>query len=164
MRAPLFILALTVAAPGLACGLKVESPWIRAAPPNATALAGYAKFINTADKPIRIVNIESAVFSRAEAHETRVEEGMSTMRPLKDLEIPARGAVEFMPGGKHLMLTQPKRSLNRGDEVTIILKDSGGCAIEAKFVVRDAMPNAHTEHDRHSDHDVHRHHSHAGHE
>lgn len=155
MRTLLYTLALTLAAPGWACGLKMESPWIRAAPPNATVLAGYADFVNVTDKPIRIVSIESVAFGQIEVHETRVESGVSKMEPLKIFEIPPRGALQFTPGGKHLMLMQPKRSLNRGDEVTMVLKDSNDCATETKFTVRDAAPDAQAEHHRHSNKDAH---------
>lgn len=159
MRAPLYILALTLAAPGWACGLKVESPWIRAAPPNATALAGYANFVNVTGRPIRIVGIESVVFAASEAHETRVEEGMSKMRQLTSFEIPPLGALQFTPGGKHLMLMQPKGPLNPGDEVTVVFKDANRCATEATFTVGDAAPGAQGERHRRSDEDPH--HPHA---
>jgi periplasmic copper chaperone A len=130
---------LTIA-PAWACELKVDAAWIREAPPSATVLAGYAKFTNLSDRPIRIQSIQSDVFAMIEAHETLVENGVSKMRELTTLEVPAKGAVEFTPNGKHLMLMNPNRMLKKGDVVKFAIKDAGNCVTTADFAVGAEPP------------------------
>lgn len=125
-----------------ACDLKVESAWIREAPPNASTLAGYAKLTNTGTAPLRIQSIRSASFAEVEAHETLNENGVSKMRAIKTLEIPAKGSVEFSPNGKHLMLMNPKQALKKGDAVGLSIQDAKSCTTEVKFVVSAAAPAA----------------------
>jgi copper(I)-binding protein len=130
-----------------ACDLKVESAWIREAPPNAATLAGYAKLVNTGNAPLRIQSIQSAAFAKVEAHETLNENGMSKMRAIPILEIPAKGSVEFSPSGKHLMLMNPKQGLKKGDAVALSIQDAKSCVTEAKFVVGAGAPQAASEHE-----------------
>ena len=150
MRLTIQIALLTAAmTPAWACDLKVEGAWIREAPPNAMALAGYAKLSNTGAATLKIQSVTSAAFASVEAHESSIENGMATMRPVT-VEIPAKGALEFVVGGKHFMLMQPKQSLKKGDVVTLVMKDAAGCASSIPFKVRAAMDNNDDGHDHSS--------------
>lgn len=140
------LLAACVTTAAWACDLKVEGAWIREAPPNAMALAGYAKLSNTGAATLKIQSVTSAAFASVEAHQSVTENGMAMMRPLT-VEIPANSSVEFAVGGKHFMLMQPKQPLKKGDVVNLVIKDAAGCASSVPFKVRATTGN-----DEHHDH------------
>lgn len=127
-----------------ACLPTLEQGWIRAAPPGATALAGYGELRNTCAEPFLVADVRAPDFAMAMVHETTVENGMSRMRGARNLVAPARGRLVFAPGGSHMMLMHPKRALKEGDrvKVEIVLKD--GRRVPAMLVVRREPPPART--------------------
>jgi copper(I)-binding protein len=80
--------------------------------------AGYLVLHNNTDEPIRITGVTSPQFGVVEIHETRIEDGISRMRQLGELVVPARGSVRLERGGKHLMLM---RAGDLGDAVSLQL-------------------------------------------
>ena len=68
--------------------------------------AGYLVLTNNTDEAMRITAVESPQFGRVEIHETTIVEGVSRMRELEELTVPAHGSVALQRGGKHLMLMQ----------------------------------------------------------
>lgn len=96
-----------------------NKPWIREAPPGATMLSGYLRIDNPGSQPIRLLQVQSDDFGSIEVHRTEVVDGVSRMREVDDLSVPAGGAVVLEPGGMHLMLMQPRRALRAGDSVVI---------------------------------------------
>ncbi len=51
----------------------------------------------------RLVAVQATAAQRVEMHETLMENGMATMKPLKFADVPKLKNVEFKPGGKHVM-------------------------------------------------------------
>ena len=137
-----FIAAPAFAAAPAACLPTLEQGWIRAAPPGATALAGYGVLKNGCSEPFIVADVRAPDFAMAMIHETTVEKGMSRMRPARGLVAPARGRLDFAPGGNHMMLMHPKRAMKDGDrvKVEIVLKD--GRRVPAVLVVRREAPVA----------------------
>lgn len=129
-------LAAFVAVPTLACELELVDPWIRHAPPQAVALAGYVELQNTGNKPLAVVAARSTDFARVELHESLHEGGVMLMRALERIEIPAGQAVKLEPHGKHLMLMEPKRAAKLGEKIPVVLVLDTGCEMEAEFEVR----------------------------
>lgn len=116
--------------------LVVESAWIRAAPPGAVVLAGYATLGNAGDAAVEIVAAASGDFARVELHEMSMRDGVMRMRALDRIEVPAGGNLELAPGGTHLMLHEPKRPLAPGDRVGVVLRDAHGGEHATTFEVR----------------------------
>jgi copper(I)-binding protein len=127
---------LLLALPALAGELAVRDAWIRAAPPGAVVLAGYATLENTGDAAMRIVAVESNAFARAELHSMRSVDGIMRMRPLDAIEVGAGATVALAPGANHLMLREPKRTLAKGERVEIEFVDEDGTRTAAVFEVR----------------------------
>ena len=147
MNAPSFILGLLLFAGASAavasvgdCVPVVEQAWIRAAPPGATALAGYAVLRNPCGRPFVVIDVSSPDFAMGMIHETVVDKGISRMRHAKSLSLPARGVLNFEPGGKHMMLMHPRRELKEGDRVRLVLKLGGGQGINIETVVQREPP------------------------
>jgi len=133
----LFALAATPAfATAPACLPVLEDGWVRAAPPGATALAGYGTLRNACGEPFVVKDVRAADFAMAMVHQTVVENGVSRMRMARALVVPARGSLAFAPGGNHMMLMHPRRAIREGDRVRveIVLKD--GRRVPATLVVR----------------------------
>jgi copper(I)-binding protein len=117
--------------------LVVENAWIRAAPPGAMMLAGYATLRNGGDAPLTISAAQSDEFGDISLHQSVEENGVEHMRALGKFEIAAGASVQFAPGGKHFMLMQPKHELHIGDKVKIHISTSSGEGADAEFVVRE---------------------------
>ena len=135
MRILLAMLAWLGAAAAQACpGLQAEDAWVREAPPGAMMTVAYAKLRNVGTKPLRITGGASKDFASAELHRTVVENGISRMVGGK-LEIAPGAAAALEPGSWHLMLMNPSRPLNAGDQVSIALR-CGRKATEFTFTVK----------------------------
>lgn len=103
--------------------------------PGKLPVAGYFVILNTGERALRLVGATSPAFRRIALHRT-VSYGR--MKPVSSFEIPAGLAVQFAPGGNHLMLMGRTHALRRGDQVPITLHFAGGGAVEVRFRVRGA--------------------------
>jgi len=72
-----------------------ESAWVREAPPNAGAMAGYVTITNNTDHERVLVFAKSKQFNAVEIHRTIVENGVAKMRRQEDVPIPAGGSLEL---------------------------------------------------------------------
>ncbi len=76
--------------------------------PGMKMSAGFFVMSNNTDEPTRITSVSSPQFEAVEIHETTVTNGISKMRELDALVIPAHDSVVLERGGKHLMLMRPR--------------------------------------------------------
>jgi copper(I)-binding protein len=143
------IIVILLAATSLAgadSGLQVSEPWIREAPPTSRVLAGYLTLVNTGDNTVTVTAISSPDFKNAEIHRTVIEEGIARMLPVKQLEVPAGGQLMLEPGGYHLMLFDPLRTLTAGETVTLIIHLDNGNQISAMAPVIRKTGEDHSHH------------------
>ena len=147
MRIPrcLLLLLLPACAAAASPTLRVEQAWIRAAPPGAAMLAGYATLHNDGDAAVLVKPCASAGFEAVSLHETTQVDGISRMRPLPQLEVPAHATVALQPGGLHLMLEGPKAVPEAGGQVALCLAIDGVETLVA-FAVRRTPTDAHQHH------------------
>lgn len=115
--------------------LVVSEAWIREAPPGAAMLAGYAKLKNDGDAPISVLTAQSDAFRSASLHETKVADGVSKMREMHRLDLAPGATVALEPGGKHLMLMQPRGEVHAGDKVEVRFLLGDGARVETVFEV-----------------------------
>ena len=101
--------------------ITIQDTWIREAPPNASAMAGYLSITNSTDQDRILTFAKSKQFNAVEIHRTIVKDGVAKMRRYDELPIPAGESLEFKPGDFHLMLMSPQAKLKAGDEVTVTL-------------------------------------------
>ena len=100
-------------APLVASDVEITRPM-----PGRSMSAGFLVLQNNTATDIRITAVTSPQFGAVEIHETTIEDGISRMRELEALVIPANGSVTLERGGKHLMLM---RAGEIGDVVTLQL-------------------------------------------
>ncbi|QMU61660.1 MAG: copper chaperone PCu(A)C [Gammaproteobacteria bacterium] len=96
-----------------------EGAWVREAPPNAGAMAGYVTIKNNTDQDRILSFAKSNQFNAVEIHRTIVENGVAKMRRQEDLPILAGGSLILEPGSYHLMLMTPKSAFKANDEITV---------------------------------------------
>jgi len=123
-----------------ACLPKVSKAWIRAAPPTATMLAGYAEVRNDCRAPFVLTGAKSADFMMAQVHSSKMANGMSQMEQVKRSALPVGATFKLAPGQNHLMLMHPKRKLPEGTVVKIDLLLENGQKIPAEFRVLKEAP------------------------
>lgn len=128
MRGLISLIALC----GLAACSEVQPPLVAtdirvpAPVPGSSMGVAYLTLENGRDEPFIITRVESPELEAVAMHETLLVDGVSRMRKVSELHIPANGEVRFEPGGKHLMLryssTAPERITLRfhaGDELLL---------------------------------------------
>ena len=76
----------------------------------------------------------------AQVHETKVANGLSTMRHVKSSPLAARAALRFEPNGRPLMLMHPRKALPVGTIVTLELLLADGRRIPAELTVAREAP------------------------
>jgi copper(I)-binding protein len=114
----------------------VQDPWSRATARLAAAGAVYFTISNGSGEPDRLTGASSPASDTAELHTHIEEDGVLKMRPVEDVEIPAKGRVTFKPGGLHVMLLGLKAPLKEGKTVPLSLtfEKSGTIEIEAPIL------------------------------
>ena len=139
-RHPVFvclILALTlVAAASEAAGVSVRDAWVRETPPGMTMMAGYMELRNNTSQPQVLVAASSSDFETVMIHRTIVKNGMASMVHASRIELTPNASFIFTPGGYHLMLMSPKRTLRAGNRVDINLEFRSGLRLLVSFEVR----------------------------
>ena len=109
MRGAALVLALLLAACGapeaplVVTDLEISKPM-----PGMKMSAGFLVVTNNTDEPARITRITSPQFEAVEIHETTITDGVSRMRELEALVVPAHSSTTLERGGKHLMLLRPR--------------------------------------------------------
>ena len=139
-RHPVFvglILALTfVPAASEEAGVSVRDAWIRETPPGMTMMAGYMELRNNTSRSQVLVAASSSGFESVMIHRTIVKDGMAGMVHASQIELTPNASLIFAPGGFHLMLMKPNRTVRAGDRIVINLEFRGGLVLPVAFQVR----------------------------
>ena len=115
--------------------LQIDKPWARATVPGATVGGGYLVVRNKGAAADRLVSVASPISARVEMHEMKMDKDIMRMREVKGVDVPAKGAVEFKPGGYHLMFMELKSQLKPGDKVPVTLRFEKAGEVKTDFVV-----------------------------
>jgi hypothetical protein len=131
------ILALTsIAAATGEAGISVRDAWVRETPPGVDMMAGYMVLQNNTSRSQVLVAASSSGFETVMIHRTIVKDGLAGMVHASQTELAPNASLIFAPGGYHLMLMNPKRTLRAGDRVDITLKFRGGLVLPVAYEVR----------------------------
>ena len=133
---PLFAAAL--AALPASAQVTVSDAWVRGTVAGQKVTGAFMQLTSPADAAL--VAATSPVAKIVEIHEMTMDGGMMKMRAVDKLVLPAGKAVDFKPGGYHMMLMDLTQPLKVGDTVPLMLTitDNAGNkqTIEVKAVVR----------------------------
>jgi periplasmic copper chaperone A len=115
-------------APSPATALTIRDPWVKAAPAG-TMTAAFGVLVNDTSADITVAAAESPA-SPMELHEMTMKDGKMVMQPKQGgFVIKANGTHELSPGGDHLMLMNPARAIEAGDEISFTLKLGDGTTV-----------------------------------
>jgi copper(I)-binding protein len=120
---------------------KAEAAWTRPAAQGQTG-AGFLTLKNPDAKPDALVAVSSPLARTVQVHQSSMSGGMSSMKQLTRVELPAGGSVTFAPGGYHLMLVGLTKAVKVGDTVPATLTFASGAKVQVSFVAGLAPPVA----------------------
>jgi copper(I)-binding protein len=126
---------LGISAAAAAGSVTVEHPWMRFII-KARPAAGYFTLRNNSDTAKQLTGASSSACGMLMMHQSKQEDGVDKMLPVKSVAVPAHGLVEFAPGGYHLMCMSPTNAMAIGAQVPVTLRFSDGASVTASFPVK----------------------------
>ena len=118
--------------------------------------AGYFQLQNTGERRLNLVGASSPAFGSVDMHETQTVDGLSRMRPLREMALSPGTTLKFEPGGAHLMLSGATTDLAGQKEVAVELRlvDESGKkeTLTAGFKLEPGAGTSTTSDDDHSGH------------
>jgi periplasmic copper chaperone A len=121
--------------------LVVTGAWTRPAAAGMNA-AGYMTITNKGREADQLVGAASATAGSTTLHQSKMVNGVMTMRPVPSLPIAPGAAIALAPGSFHLMLEGLKRPLTVGAKVPVTLSFAHAGPVRVELEVRDAPPSA----------------------
>jgi copper(I)-binding protein len=115
--------------------IKIEHAYTRATMPGQQVAGGFMKIENKSGPADQLLSASSPVASEVQLHEMAMEGNVMKMRQIKDIAVPAGGAVELKPGGLHLMFMNIKAPFSAGETVPVKLKFAKAGEVEVKMPV-----------------------------
>lgn len=117
----LLLVGMTACSVDETAAVRISELRIRAPVPGSTTSVAYFTIANHSNQDVVISEITSPQFSSAEIHRTELNNGISSMRRIENLLIPANDSVELRPGSYHLMLFTPLSPLEPGQSVSLLI-------------------------------------------
>lgn len=102
--------------------LDVKNIRVLAPLPGSDIGVAYFSVVNNTDAVSHLVNISSPQYGQVAMHETTETKGITRMRPISTVTVPANSKVEFSPGSLHVMLIDPHAELGPESQITIQLQ------------------------------------------
>jgi periplasmic copper chaperone A len=135
--------ALLLAGCGQPAELTADHGWVRL--PAVAGRPGAAYFtINGGAQADTLLAVSTPAALRAELHETTDRGGVKSMQPTRDVPVPAKGQLEFAPGGRHVMLFDLGPAVKPGSRIPLALAFASGRKLEVQAQVvgaGDPPPN-----------------------
>ena len=111
--------------------LSIDHGYVRLGTQPSRPSAGYFT-IHGGTQATTLIAVNSPVAVKSELHESMTAGGMSSMKPLGDLPIPANSTIAFKPGGKHLMLFDINPGIKPGRAITLTFTFANGRRIDVQ--------------------------------
>lgn len=142
MRMMIALLAALLALGG--CQAKqtyVDKGYVRLAAVKGQPAAAYFT-LHGGPKDLTLLSVNTEYAIRSEMHESMTAGGMSSMKPIDHLALPANGTLEFKPGGRHVMLydVNPEIVPGRTLALTFTFSDGTRLAYPALVIAAGATP------------------------
>ncbi len=145
-------LSATHALANQADAIQVSDPYVREMPAGAFATASFMTLSNQSNQAIKLVKANSDVAKITELHTHTNDNGMMRMRQVPFFEVPANGQAELKPGGNHIMLISPTKTLKAGETATITLTFEDGSHKQIQAPVKSVMKMGGMDHSNHQHH------------
>jgi copper(I)-binding protein len=146
-------LATACAVSAFAQNVTVTDAWARATVQGQKATGAFMTI--TAKDNVKLVGVSSPVAAVAEIHEMKMDKDVMRMTALPNgLDLSAGKAVEFKPGGYHVMLMDLKAPLAKDTTVplTLMFQDAKGVKSSVALKVQVGMQAPMMQHAKPMDH------------
>jgi len=128
--------------------ITIIDPWVRAAPPNAPALAAFMQIENHSGNAVSIVEVRTSLaIDHTELHRTQMKDGVMKMIPQQVIPVAAGSNTILKPGSWHIMLIKPVEVPAIGDMVELTLVFDDGVEKTIRAHVRKGMKMMGSGHD-----------------
>lgn len=114
--------------------IAINGAYTRATVAGQAAAGGYMK-ITSSGAADQLISASSSVSAEVQLHTMKMDGNVMQMREVKQIEVPANGAVDLKPGGLHLMFMNIKAPLKAGDMVPVKLRFAKAGEVEVKMPV-----------------------------
>ena len=117
--------------------ISVENAWSRATTSSATSGAVFLTIVDHG-APDRLIGANTPVASKAELHQTTMQNNIMQMRPVDGLVISGQGPVTLAPGGYHVMLMGLKQPLQQGQTFPLTLSFEHAGPVQTSVIIEGA--------------------------
>ena len=124
------------ALPCSAAKLEITEAWIKNLPMVVPMRAGYMDISNNQAQTIKIERLQSEAFARIEIHRSVEKDGLMSMQPVSVLAISSGETVRLAPGGFHLMMMNPLKTLVPGIKVVVTIGYDDQSTQDIEMIVR----------------------------
>lgn len=125
--------------------IEADDFWVREVPPVSSVTAAFGT-LRSQEKD-ELISATSSIARVVEIHTSASIDGISHMRKLNSITLPADTTLELLPGGAHIMFIGLKKPLQKGDIVDITLTFSSGYSLLVHAPVRASLgAHDHTKH------------------
>lgn len=105
----------------------VEDAWARASIGTNRPGAAYMLLRNAGSDAVTLVGLETPLAMMPDIHETKTDgNGVSSMAPAGEIEIPPGESVSLEPGGMHVMLMRLQTKMVEGETFSLTLNFADG--------------------------------------
>ncbi|MBL8513120.1 MAG: copper chaperone PCu(A)C [Betaproteobacteria bacterium] len=101
----------------------VKDAWVRTTVPGAKVSAAYMNI--ESPSATKLTKVETPRAGIVELHDMKMKDGVMEMKAEPSFAVPAKGALELKPGGKHVMLFKVAEQIKAGDKVPLSLTFEG---------------------------------------
>ena len=120
--------------------LAVADGWAAVTPKGAKVAAGYFTAGNAGAADDKLIAASSPRAGKVEFHEMSMKGKKMTMRAVKDVVVPAGGALEFTQGGMHLMFSDLKGPFVEGETIPVKLTFEKAGDVDVTLTVQKPKP------------------------
>lgn len=124
--------------------VSIQDVWARSTPAGAHMGAIYLTMTSSGGDRLTGAAVPHSVAGKTQIHETVMEQdstgaatGRMSMQEVESVELPAGAAVQFKPGGYHVMLIDLKQPLVSGQHVALTLTFAKAGKQKVTATVRD---------------------------
>jgi periplasmic copper chaperone A len=129
-----FLLGLLAAASASAAEstINVEKAWARATTSAGATGVVYMSLADVGPAADRLIGVATPVATHADMHIMVMEGNVMQMRPVDAVDVKSGERIQFKPNGLHIMLTDLKQPLTRGERfpVTLDFEKAGKVDVE----------------------------------
>ena len=122
----------------------IDHPWVRATPKGVAVTAGYLSVTNTGTIADRLIGAKLTGAGAGELHETKIEDGITKMRPLRDgIALEPGQTITLEPSGRHIMFLDLKTTFEADSYVDGQLMFANAGEVPVEFFVEASAGRPH---------------------